>query len=316
MVTNMRTLKESLLTKTKTKVGDFAENFGKKIIEEWLTENVDFGGDTYTISDKPNTNGKYVVTVNGNDFFRHDIRFGGTETTNGMFVYDFVNMGLIVIKGKHIKRIDGFEESSPLNSLSIASCTSLEEISNLPKCVSFTVEYCYKLKSIKLPETEEYDGGGRLRVNNGRYEINNCGNLKTIEFSSSFFEMHVYACGEMTFKNAPNYAGWVVFENCANLKSLKGLPKRLGGLELKYCPNLTSFKGDVKTIDDNIRIISTGITEFSTIPKVGEYIEVGKCNIKDWSFPKNVPPRVLWGDLPDGVNPPPRGGRSPLFCGL
>ena len=309
----MISLYESILNTTKKKVGKFRENFQIDIIKEWFDKNVKLSKHaTYKISDNPNTDGKYIVTIVGNEsFFRTDLIFLGESTTNGLFEYNFEGIRYLLIKGTYLKHFDGFSNSTGIDGLSISECNSIDRIEGFPKCRSFSLTWCPNIKYIKFPIMPEYDGKGRRITTQGMIDIYQCPKLTTVEWSSSFFETKFTDCPILnTFKNAPEYAGTMSVEDCQSFTSLKGLPKHLDVLEIVNCSKFSSFKGTVKVVDNHIKIQNTAIQDFKNLPKVLDYIQVYKCNIKDWSFDRVAPGRCLWYDTP---TPPSNNGSRPMF---
>lgn len=301
----MKTLKESLLTDTGTKVSKFSASIK---IDTWIKKNLPDNVGKYTVSSEPNSDGMYVVTLKYTDtnlWPLVKLDFKGTETTNGLFVFDIdENVRMIYVSGNKVKSLDGFDGiTSNLFTIMLRDMPNLVSMGNIPKTKEFKMERCSKIKTIKLPQLSDFQSEVR---------IEKCESLTSIEFVCAPHSMSIRDCPKpIKFINTPDKFGKLSFTRCTAIKNLKGLPSELSNLVISDCGSFSSLKGDVKEISNNLEIINCpNFTNFKGIPLVNYELFVERCPITDWKVERKGKGRWFRSTymyLPKGTKKPQWG---------
>ena len=304
----MKTLKESLLTNTSTKVSKVSTVIK---IDSWMKKNLPDNVGKYTVSQDVNADGKYVVTLHptGRAVWPYvNLDFKGNETTNGMFVFDIDKLvRVIYISGVNVKVLDGLDgmKSHYILGIVLNNMTNLSSIAYLPPTKDFTMKNCSKIKAIKLPHTAEYGEDMHDGVS-----IENCYALSSIEFVCPPTKLDIRHCPKpIKFINAPDKFGKLSFRHCSGIKNLKGLPSKLSNLEILDCNSFSSLKGDVKVIYNNLKLCNCrNFTNFKGIPTVEYTLFVENCPITDWNVErKGKWFNAVYKNLPAGMKHPKWG---------
>lgn len=299
----MKTLKESLLADTGTKVSKFSASIK---IDTWMKKNLPDNVGKYTVSQDVNADGKYVVTLKETKMSTWSyvmLDFKGTETTNGLFVFDLdEKVSMLYITGNKVKSLDGFDGiPSKLFTIRLYDMPNLVSICDLPKAKELNVERCSKIKSIKLPQLSEFQS---------EVKIEKCDSLTSIEFVCAPHRLDIRDCPKpIKFINAPDNFGKLSFTRCAAIKNLKGLPRELCNLMISDCGSFSSLKGDVKEISNHLQLINCpNLTNFKGIPLVEYELFVENCPITNWKVEqKGRWFRSAYKYLPKGTTKPQWG---------
>jgi hypothetical protein len=213
MVKNMKTLYESLLDDF-----DAIETNSDPIseIKKFIEDNYEYNNEL-KISKKPNKNGYYEVSTNGDVFADYEIQ----SLTNGMFIW------------KQVKGVFSCEECNDLSSLEGAPL----------KVEVFKCAYCYGLTSLK----------GAPKITSFGFDCHACDNIKTLEGAPEEVGggFDCSSCEKLTsLKGAPKKVdGFFNCEWCPSLTSLEGAPEKVNNdFRCSGCAKLKSLKGAPKKI--------------------------------------------------------------------
>ena len=186
----------------------------KGVIKEFINNLYDCS-DSYTISDKPNKDGKYEVSSYGDVKIKKGLTSHNVKSlTNGLFVWSTVHGDFRISLMQKLESLDGCPKKvqgtfdvrwSNIKSLKgcpeyvgekfmCSYCNYLETLEYAPNYVgeSILIDYCRKLKSLKgLPD----------KINGDLY-FNDCPNIKSLDGIPSTIKDNLFCkhCGEKFIK--------------------------------------------------------------------------------------------------------------------
>lgn len=188
----------------------------KAVIEEFIDNLYDC---SYTISNKPNKDGKYEVSSNGDVKIKKGPGSHGVKSlTNGLFVWSTVQ-----------------------GDFRISLMQKLESLDGCPKKVQGTFDIRWtNIKSLK--GCPEYVGGKLM--------FSYCNYLETMEYAPNYVGEYICIDSCKTLKSLKGLPdkinGDLYFDDCPNIKSLDGIPSIIkGNLFCKRCGE-KFMKRDIK----------------------------------------------------------------------
>ena len=209
-------------------VEDNIDNVDKSIkdqIKHFLKDNFN-GASSCKISNKPNRDGKYEVSSNGNITTENR---GITSLTNGSFIWTYIKGDFYCTNCGSLTSLEGAPKEVG-GDFDCEYCTSLKSLEGAPKEVGgdFDCEYCTSLKSLE----------GAPKKIGGGFRCGNCISLTAL-------------------KGAPKEVGKDFYCGyCNSLTSLKGAPKGVGGdFICGFCDSLTSLEGAPKEVSRDFNCI-------------------------------------------------------------
>ena len=203
----MKTIYESIFD-----VDNNVDDVDVTVIEKFLSENY---GPGFTISDRPNKDGKYEVTYRwGVALKNRNIK----SLTNGMFVFTEINGDFEIKNADQIEDLTG-SPNIVRGCLAVYNCKNLKSLKGISECVGkLYIDTCPKLKSIDyIPETiygmvdyhssecSEYDD----------IYIEECPSLETIPAIKNYkkrLALRLFDCPAKSLKDIPNaniYNSWI-----------------------------------------------------------------------------------------------------------
>ena len=191
----------------------------RKQIKDFIKHNYDIT-ERLTISDNPNKDGKYEVSVTGNAVF---INRRIASLTNGYFIFTKVDGNFSCSDCSNLTSLEGAPEKVG-GYFYCPGCQSLKSLEGAPKEVGKDF-YCYSCKSLISLEGAPEKVGGNF----------NCG------FCDSL----------ITLKGVPKKVGGNFnCDFCDSLESLKDAPKNVGGY-FNCCDCKVKFtKDDVEKVSN------------------------------------------------------------------
>jgi hypothetical protein len=139
-----------------------------------------------SISKKPDSDGKYLVNVNGNKIELLLSNKNAVALTNGKFKWNKIPGPFYAVGCKKLKSLEGIGKAS---SYELMNCVSLESVEGLPEKTTGSVSLygCTGLKTLK----------GAPKIVGAGFNINNCKNLNSLEYFPKIVKGTVYAkyCG-------------------------------------------------------------------------------------------------------------------------
>jgi hypothetical protein len=227
----MITLKESILSDMEDTMSVGEVDAAKAVIDGFISNN--YYPVKYTVSKKPNKDGKYVVNSRGNVRLHRTAK----SITNDIFVWGKCN---------------------------IFECNDNEYITNLigapRKVVAFYCKRCPKLESLEgCPEELDI------------ISMTGSGIKNLIGLPSTYDDdIDCAACHKLeSLEGCPQIVSSVNVSNCYNLQTLKGGPKKVyDSFDCSYCTSLKSLEGAPNVVDRNFRCVNChGLTSFKGAPK-------------------------------------------------
>lgn len=214
-------------------------------IKKFIEDNYEYNNEL-KISKKPNKNGYYEVSTNGDVFADYEIQ----SLTNGMFIW------------KQVKGVFSCEECNDLTSLEGAPL----------KVEAFKCAFCYGLTSLK---------GAPKTISSG-FDCHACDNIKTLEGAPEEVGggFDCSSCEKLiSLKGSPKKVdGFFNCELCPSLKSLEGAPEEVGGdFRCNCCVKLKSLKGAPRKVGRTVYCNDCG--EQFTMSDIEKYID--EIYIKD-----------------------------------
>lgn len=244
----MKTLKESLLSDIEKTIGSVKPyDVACAAIEEFFKTNYNVYGE-YTVKKKPDTDGKWIVSVKKRkDFFK--LNSTAETITNGLFKMDRCAK-FIIENNNNIKNLEGLPDI--VGRLDIRNCCNLESIIGCTKSwqpcwgvneTMIVIENCPKLKTL--------DG---LNTSPDSVFLRNCSNLKTLgDCANKFKYIDINACNNLNDIGAMKTAYQLYIHNCTftSLLSINGLDNvTCERMTVIDCPNMVDVKGLPKKVDD------------------------------------------------------------------
>ena len=203
-------------------IEDNIDNVDESIREEikhFLKDNFD-GASSCKISNKPNRDGKYEVSSNGNIMTENR---GITSLTNGLFIWTYVKGDFDCTYCKSLTSLEGAPKEVG-RDFRCSACTSLTSLEGAPKEVGgdFDCDFCKSLTSLK---------GAPEKVGKDFY-CGYCNSLTSLEGAPEKVGKDFYCgyCNSLTsLKGAPKVVSWNFnCHNCTSLTSLEGAPEKVG----------------------------------------------------------------------------------------
>lgn len=279
----MKTLYESILTDTKTKVASAKKNIiasSRELIQEYIKKN--YTGLVY-IPDEPNKDGLYEVECNGTLQVKPDCK----ELSPG-FIFKYVSH--FVIRGnKHIKTLHGIPKRCScleLEDLNIKNLDGLDECNEANSGFSLWITRCHKLKNMIGADKALLDGLCIKECNGivdlaglwSDYKIDN----DTFRWMSQC-SLSISDCPKFKTLDGAGRVENIKIRNCPVFTSLKGVSDRWKSynLEIRNCPKL-------KNLDDCPRvrgIVIDGCHTLSDVKGMNLY-DAQYATVELWNCPK------------------------------
>lgn len=209
-------------------------------IRKFIEDNYAYNKELLKISKKPNKNGYYEVSINGDIDADHDIQ----SLTNGMFIW------------KQVKGVFNCEE-----------CNNLISLEGAPlKVEVFKCAYCDGLTSLK----------GAPKITSFGFDCHSCDNIKTLEGAPKEVGggFDCSSCEKLTsLKGAPKKVdGFFNCEWCPSLTSLEGAPVEVNNdFRCNGCEKLKSLKGAPKKVGRTV--YCNGCGKQFTMSDIEKYID-------------------------------------------
>ena len=238
-------IKESILDDEEVIFNDV----GVKLeIEKFIKDN--YKCKQFTISNKPNKDGKFVV--DGTDILvtNNDI----TSLTNNLFIWGKVTGGFHCSFCSSLKSLEGAPEKVK-GGFGCYGCDSLKSLEGAPKEVGgdFECASCYSLTSLKGAPKKCWD-----------FYCHRCDSLKTLEGAPKEINGN-FSCSQCnslkSLEGAPKKVGGSFdCQRCDSLKTLEGAPKEVGGdFDCSRCNSLKSLDHLPKHIYGNLYVLSISL---------------------------------------------------------
>jgi hypothetical protein len=259
---------ESLLTPTKTKVEQVANGeWIRREVEAFIKEHC-WSCDEFTVSEKPNKNGRYEVSVKGRVQFQGQLKSVATDLFEWGTVDEFVSVG------NGLETLEGGPKI--VNDLYMVCDADLTSLKGIAKKIggSLYLDNMYKLTSLK----------GCPKKVNGNFSCKDCKELTSLEgcpttVTGSFNCSHT---GITSLKGCPKKVGGTFWCSDTNITSLEGSPTVGESFECNNCYNLKSLVGAPKHIPEDFRCRFSGLTTLKGAPEiVGGSFDAGRCKIKN-----------------------------------
>ena len=249
---------------------DIDDNINK--VDQWLKDeileflNKNFHGE-FTISDDPDSQGKYTVYTEKNLSIKRGAKIN--TLTNGKFIFADLENGDFYLDSEYISTLEGCPKNVQYIYISASKLTSLNHV---PNCDVLKIEHCYNLRSL-----EDLNN-----ISCNRLYIENCHNLRSLEGLNNIScdTLWIEDCHNLEYIGCDlKITGSIIFKNCKSLKSLENLPKKINGSFMcDQCMSLKSLKG---------------------IPEeIGGHFQCTRCmSLKSLKYiPKKIPYSFTWAD--------------------
>lgn len=278
----MKTLKESLLADTKTKVATVKTSIigsSRELIQDYLKNN--YNGFA-SVSNKPNKDGVYEVECNGKLQVKPECK----ELAPG-FVFKYVSH-FVISGNKHIKDLHGVPKSCgylELEDLNIKNLDGLEECNGDDAGFCLWITRCHKLKNM-MGADKALLRALLIKECNGIVDLTGLWSdykLTTIFRDMEQCNLRVVDCPKFKSLEGAGRLEDVNIRNCPMFVSLGGVDTRWKSwdLDIRNCPKLKSLDGCPKVR----RVHIDGCKSLSDIKGINLY-DTQYATVEMWNCPK------------------------------
>lgn len=278
----MKTLKESLLTDTKTKVTTVKTTIigsSRELIQDYLKKN--YNGNAH-VSNNPNKDGLYEVECDGILQVKPECR----ELAPG-FVFKYVSQ-FVISGNKHIKNLHGIPKQCnylELENLDIKNLDGLEECNGDDAGFSLWITRCHKLKNMTGADRALLRG---LRIKECNGIVDLTGLWSDYKLTTMFRDMeqcnlNVVDCPKFKSLEGAGRLDDIKIRNCPMFVSLGGVDNRWKSynLDIRNCPKLKSLDGCPKVR----RVHIDGCKSLSDVKGMNLY-NAQYATVEIWNCPK------------------------------
>lgn len=273
-------------------------------IEEFIRKNYQLGSGTkYTISDKLNENGKYVVDMKGSFSW---VKFigKGDSLTNGTFEFGELRGCGFKCSESNILSLEGAPREvicdGALHYFDCSNCKNLKSLEGGPEKVSFKYDCsnCENLRSLEgapkdCHRLDRFDcsgctslktlEGGPDRLDRGSFNCSGCTSLKSLKGAPVvYYQFNCSDCSSLkTLEGIRNYSmnGNFNCSGCTSLKTLEGGPVKVSGdFICAGCNSLESLEGGPKEVSSTYDCSDcTSLKSLKGSPKETKQLKITNC---------------------------------------